>query len=101
MIDVETHQIVFVWLLGVLAEHGLLRGKTVGIDATTLEANAALRAILRRGTGEQYEEFLRGLAKESGIETRHGRKWRNSTAIAQRRDLTKNGYTRTTATRAL
>jgi len=69
LIDVETHQIVFVWLLGVLAEHGLLRGKTIGIDATTLEANAALRTIVRRDTGEQYEDFLRGLAKESGIET--------------------------------
>src|SRR5205807_2213897 len=40
-----------------------------GIDATTLEANAALRSIVRRDTGEQYEEFLRRLAQESGIET--------------------------------
>jgi transposase len=69
LIDVETHQLVFVWLLGILAEHGLLRGKTIGIDATTLEANAALRSIVRRDTGEQYEEFLHRLAKESGIET--------------------------------
>jgi transposase len=69
LMDVETHQLVFVWLLGVLAEHGLLRGKTIGIDATTLEANAALRSIVRRDTGEQYEEFLRRLASESGIET--------------------------------
>jgi transposase len=69
LIDVETHRTVFVWLLGVLAEHGLLRGKTIGIDATTLEANAALRSIVRRDSGEQYEEFLRRLAKQSGIET--------------------------------
>jgi transposase len=68
-IDVETHRLVFVWLLEILAEHGLLRGRTIGIDATTLEANAALRSIVRRDTGEQYEEFLRRLAKESGIET--------------------------------
>ena len=69
LIDVETHRLVFVWLLGILAEHGLLRGKTIGIDATTLEANAALRSIVRRDTGEPYEEFLRRLATESGIET--------------------------------
>lgn len=69
LIDVETHRLVFVWLLEILAEHGLLRGRTIGIDATTLEANAALRSIVRRDSGEQYEEFLRRLAKESGIET--------------------------------
>jgi len=56
-------------LLGILAEHGLLRGQTIGIDATTLEANAALRSIVRRDSGEQYEEFLRRLAEESGIHT--------------------------------
>jgi transposase len=69
LIDVETHQAVFRWVLERLAEKGLLRGKTVGIDATTLEANAALRSIVRRDTGEGYEEFLRRLAQESGIET--------------------------------
>jgi len=69
LLDVETHELVFVWLLEMLAEHGLVRGRTIGIDATTLEANAALRSIVRRDTGESYEEFLRGLAKESGIET--------------------------------
>src|SRR5437588_1542135 len=69
LIDVETHRLVFVWLLEILAEQGLLRGRTIGIDATTLEANAALRSIVRRDTGEQYEEFLRRLAQESGIET--------------------------------
>src|SRR5207248_2537750 len=63
------NRLVFVWLLEILAEHGLLRGETIGIDATTLEANAALRSIVRRDTGEQYEEFLRRLAEESGIET--------------------------------
>jgi transposase len=69
LIDLETHRLVFAWILSVLAEHGLLRGKTLGIDATTLEANAALRSIVRRDTGEAYEEFLRRLAQESGIET--------------------------------
>src|SRR5881628_1286464 len=69
LIDVETHQAVFRWVLQLLAEKGLLKGKTVGIDATTLEANAALRSIVRRDTGEGYEEFLRRLAEESGIAT--------------------------------
>jgi len=53
----------------VLAEKKLLKGNSIGVDATTLEANAALRSIVRRDTGERYEEFLTRLAKESGIET--------------------------------
>jgi transposase len=69
LIDVETHQRVFTWVLERLASDGLLVGKTVGIDATTLEANAAMRSIVRRDTGEGYQEFLVGLAKASGIKT--------------------------------
>jgi transposase len=69
LIDVETHQAVFRWVLELLAEKGLLKGKTLGIDATTLEANAAMRSIVRRDGGEGYEEFLRRLAEESGIAT--------------------------------
>jgi transposase len=69
LIDVETHQAVFRWVLELLAEKGLLKGKTVGIDATTLEANAAMRSIVRRDTGEGYEGFLRRLAQESRIAT--------------------------------
>src|SRR5678816_4469771 len=53
----------------VLAEKKLPKGNSIGVDATTLEANAALRSIVRRDTGERYEEFLTRLAKESGIET--------------------------------
>lgn len=68
-IDLETHQAVFDWVLALLATEGLLKGKTLGIDATTLEANAALRSIVRRDTGESYDEFLDGLVKASGIET--------------------------------
>ena len=68
-IDVETHQAVFTWVLQRLVDAGLLQGKTVGIDATTLEANAALRSIVRRDTGEGHEAFLRGLAAASGIPT--------------------------------
>ena len=69
LIDLETHQAVFTWILERLAEAGLVKGKTVGIDATTLEANAALRSIVRRDTGESYQEFLTQLAEASGIKT--------------------------------
>jgi transposase len=69
LIDLETHQQVFAWVLGLLADRGLLEGKRIGIDATTLEANAAMRSIVRRDSGESYNEFLTGLAKASGIET--------------------------------
>jgi len=69
LIDVETHGEVFGWVLGVLADRGLVKGKRIAIDATTLEANAAMRSIVRRDTGESYAEFLVGLAKASGIET--------------------------------
>jgi transposase len=69
LVDVETHQAVFQWVLQILAQRNLLKGNTIGVDATTLEANAALRSIVRRDTGEQYNEFLTRLAKESGIQT--------------------------------
>jgi transposase len=69
LIDVETHQEVFAWVLAVLAKEGLLRGQTIGVDATTLEANAAMKSIVRRDTGEAYGEFLRRLAEESGQAT--------------------------------
>jgi len=68
-LDIETHREVFQWVLKVLAKSGLLKGKSIGIDATTLEANAALRSIVRRDTGQAYEDFLADLAKASGIES--------------------------------
>jgi transposase len=69
LVDLETHAQVFQFVLKVLANHSLVEGKTVGVDSTTLEANAAMRGIVRRDTGEGYQEFLTRLAKESGIET--------------------------------
>jgi len=69
LIDLDRHREVFAWVLGVLADRGLLKGQRIAIDARTLEANAAMRSIVRRDTGESYEEFLRGLAKASGIAT--------------------------------
>ncbi len=69
LIDLETHHEIFVWVLQGLAKAKLLDGRTLGIDATTLEANAALRSIVRRDTHERYDEFLTRLAKASGVET--------------------------------
>ena len=69
LIDLETHRAVFTWILQVLATADLVQGKTIGIDATTLDANAALRSIVRRDSGETYQEFLTRLAQASGIET--------------------------------
>lgn len=69
LIDVETHEAVFTWVLGVLAKAELLKGKTLGVDATTLEANAAMRSIVRKDSGERYQAFLEGLAQASGIPT--------------------------------
>ena len=69
LIALETHQKVFTWVLQLVAQEGLLKGNTIGIDGTMLEAKAALRSIVRRDSGESYEDFLKGLAKEAGIET--------------------------------
>jgi transposase len=68
-IDLETHRAAFTWVQQRLVEVGLLQGKTIAIDATTLEANAAMRSIVRRDTAETYQEFLTRLAQVSGIET--------------------------------
>ena len=69
LIDLETHRAVFTWVLQGLATADLVKGKTIGIEATTLEANAARRSIVRRDSGETYQEFLTRLAQASGIET--------------------------------
>lgn len=68
-LPLELHDAVFTWVLQRLAERGLVKGERIGVDASTMEANAALRAIVRRGSGEGYREMLTRMAKESGIET--------------------------------
>jgi len=88
LIDLETHRAVFTWVLQHLSTAGPVKGRTIGVDATTLEANAALRSIVRRDTGESYEEFLTELAKASGIET------------PTRGDRASLGVTRTTVKRS-
>ena len=65
----EIYEAVFHWVLGVLAQEGLLKGQTLAVDATTLEANAALRSVVRRDTGQGYREYLEDLARAEGIET--------------------------------
>src|SRR3954454_7984090 len=68
-LPLEVHEAVFAWVLRRLAEHGLVKGDRIGVDASTMEANAALRAIVRREDGEGYREMLERLAEESGIAT--------------------------------
>lgn len=68
LIDEAAHQEIFTFVLREVAKRGMLKGKTIGIDATTLEANAAMRSIIRRDTGQSYMEYLRALAAESGID---------------------------------
>jgi hypothetical protein len=68
-LPLEVHDKVFTWVLTRLDEHGLIKGERIGLDASTIEANAALRAIVRRDSGEGYREMLARMAREAGIET--------------------------------
>ena len=65
----EVHEKVFGWVLNLVAERGLVRGERIGVDGSTMEANAALRTIVRRDTGETYREMLTRMARQSGVET--------------------------------
>ncbi len=68
-LPLEVHEAAFSWVLQRLAEHGLIKGDRIGVDASTIEANAALRTIVRRDSGESYRAMLERLAAESGIAT--------------------------------
>ena len=65
---VETHKAIFRWVVRILTKEGLISGQTISIDATTLEANAAMRNIVRRENGQTYNDYLKGLALAAGIE---------------------------------
>lgn len=65
----EVHERVFGWILNLVAERDLVRGERIGVDSSTMEANAALRTIVRRDSGETYREMLTQMARESGVET--------------------------------
>jgi transposase len=70
LIDGETHQRIFTWVLERLAQGGLIKGKTIGVDSTTLEANAAMKSIVRRDTGEDYTAYLKRLAEAEGVDAK-------------------------------
>jgi transposase len=70
LINAETHQRIFSWVLERLAQGGLIKGKTIGVDSTTLEANAAMKSIVRRDTGESYSAYLKRLAEAEGIDAK-------------------------------
>lgn len=67
-LGLETYQKVFTLCLQALQEHGLLRGKHLGIDSSVMEANASLRALVNRNTAEQYWDYVKRLAAEQGID---------------------------------
>ncbi len=67
-LPLEVHEEMFVFVLKIAAEHQLLSGKTAAVDSTLLEADAAMKSIVRRATGEDWKTYLRGLAAEAGIE---------------------------------
>jgi len=68
-LPLAVHEAVFTLVLEVAAEKGLLKGKTIAVDATLLEANAAMKSIVRRDTGEDWKAYLRRLAAEEGEES--------------------------------
>jgi transposase len=67
-LTLEVHEAMFVFVLKLAAQQKLLSGKTVAVDSTMLEADAAMKSIVRRATGEDWKTYLRGLAAEAGIE---------------------------------
>ena len=95
----EAHETVFGWLLKLVAERGLVKGERIGVDGSTMEANAALRTIVRRDSGESYRAMLMRMAKRAASTPRAPRTWRASTASARaRRCRTPTGRARPTLT---
>jgi len=62
----EVHKAAFAWVLKLAREKNLLDGKTIGVDSTPLEANAAMKSIVRRDTGEDWQEYVTSLMRDSG-----------------------------------
>ncbi len=94
LIGAEAHQQVFGWVLRRLARGGLLKGKTIGIDSTTLEANAAMKSIVRRDTQQGYDEYLKRLAQAEGAKRAMQRRCGAWTASGPRECGTRNGSIR-------
>ena len=99
--SVETHGAVMQWVLKILRKHGLADAQSVCIDATTLEANASMKSLVRRDTGVSYDDYLRQLAQAEGLETPPKSSWRGWIASARRRRPTTIGPIPTTLRRAL
>ena len=89
------------WVLKILRKHGLADGQSVCIDATTLQANASMKSLVRRDTGQAYEDYLRQLAQSEGIEMRVKSSWRGWIVSARRRRPMTTGPIPTTRRRAL
>lgn len=90
-LDLWMHQRVFDWVLARLGESGLVCGSTLGVDASTLEANAAMRSLERRDSGQSYQDFLIELAKAEGIENPTKEQCARLTAKGRIRRATKTG----------
>ncbi len=98
LIDVETHREVFTWVLRLLAKQGLLKAGTIAVDATTLEANAALRPIVRRDSGEAYEGSCGGWRRSRGSRRRPASSWPSWIKSAKTKAPTRIGRIRMIAT---
>lgn len=68
-LSLTVHEEVFAWMLALVEQHGLLSGKAVGIDSTLLEANAAMKTIVRKDSGEDWKAYLKRLMLEAGVIT--------------------------------
>jgi transposase len=101
LIDLDTHAAVFAWVLDVLARRGLIVGKRVAIDATTLEANAAMRSIVQRDTGESYTIFSLDWPRHRASTRRCAKSWRGWTASARSARRTRSGRVQSTRMREL
>lgn len=66
-LPIEVHEQAFRLVLAAAAEKGLLKGKMLGVDSTTLEADAAMRSIVRRDTGEDWKAYVKRLMQEEGV----------------------------------
>jgi hypothetical protein len=99
LIDGETHQRIFNWVLERLAQSGLIKGKTIGVDSTTLEANAAMKSIVRRDTGESYNEYLKRLAEAEGVNAKDAAALRRMDRKRKKKTPTKTGRAPVTAMR--
>jgi len=101
LIDLDTHREVFAWVLGVLADRGLLKGQRIAIDATTLEANAAMRSIVRGTRARVTRSFCAGWRRPRGWKRRRAKTWRGWTVSARNARRIKSGRARRTRTHGL